>query len=101
MDPSVTERIYVVVRQIPLGRVASYGQIARMAGNPRWARIVGYAVSRAPESGCLPCHRVVFQDGTLCADSIFGGPGIQRQMLQSEGITFEADGKVRMAVHRW
>ena len=53
------ERIYAVVCQIPAGKVATYGQIARLAGNPRWARVVGYALHNNPRPGEIPCHRVV------------------------------------------
>ena len=63
--PNSYERIYAVVRQIPYGRVATYGQIAALAGNPRWSRVVGYALHVNPEPGVIPCHRVVRNDGAL------------------------------------
>ena len=57
------EKIYDVIRQIPRGQVASYGQIAALAGNRRWARVVGYALHAVPCNSDLPCHRVVTKDG--------------------------------------
>ena len=63
MQDSFT-RIYSIVRQIPPGQVSSYGTIAALAGNPRWSRVVGYAM-RACRDPAVPCHRVLYQDGTL------------------------------------
>ena len=56
---SAFERIYKVVEKIPRGKVCTYGQVARMAGSPRWARVVGYALHANPRPGVIPCHRVV------------------------------------------
>lgn len=95
------ERIYEVVRQIPYGRVASYGQVAAMAGNPRWARVVGYALHVNPEPGVIPCHRVVMADGRPAPGFAFGGPDVQRAMLEAEGVGFTAEGTVDMAAYRW
>lgn len=96
-----TRRIYEVVKQIPKGRVASYGQVAQLAGNPRGARGVGFALHRNPEPGVIPCHRVVFQDGGTCTGYAFGGPEVQRRMLEDEGVRFLPDGRVDMAACRW
>ena len=96
-----TRRIYEVVKQIPKGRVASYGQVAQLAGNPRGARGVGFALHRNPEPGDIPCHRVVFQDGSTCTGYAFGGPEVQRRMLEDEGVRFLPDGRVDMAACRW
>lgn len=96
------ERTYDVVRQIPEGRVASYGQVARMLGAPRCARQVGYAMHASPGvAGGVPCHRVVFRDGSLCRGFAFGGPGEQRRMLEAEGVGFLEDGRVDMARFSW
>lgn len=96
------ERTYDVVRQIPEGRVASYGQVARMMGAPRCARQVGYAMHASPGvAGSVPCHRVVFRDGSLCRGFAFGGPGEQRRMLEAEGVGFLEDGRVDMARFSW
>ena len=69
---SVFDRIYAVVRQIPCGRVATYGMVAQLAGNPRWARVVGYALHVNPEPGVIPCHRVVMRDGAVSSAFAFG-----------------------------
>lgn len=96
---SFPKRIYDLVAQIPKGKVATYGQLAFMAGSPRAARIVGAAMYRAPTG--LPCHRVLYGDGRLCCDRAFGGKEIQRQMLEEEGITFLPDGRVDLQNHLW
>ena len=57
------DKIYEVVRHIPRGTVATYGQVARLAGNPRWARVVGYALHANPDPDGIPCYRVVTKDG--------------------------------------
>ena len=88
MCQSVFERIYEVVRAIPKGRVATYGMVAMLAGNPRWARVVGYALHVNPEPGVIPCHRVVTKDGKLSKAFAFGGENVQRDMLLSEGVIF-------------
>lgn len=95
------ETVYEVVRQIPLGRVASYGQVARLAGRPRNARFVGYALHANPEPGIIPCHRVVFKDGSLAPGFAFGGEDEQRRMLAEEGIEFMDDGRVDMERFCW
>ncbi len=101
MPTAFTLRIYKTVKQIPKGRVASYGQVAVLAGNPRGARGVGFALHRNPEPGVIPCHRVVFKDGSLCAGFAFGGPEVQRAMLAAEGVPFLPNGRVDMARARW
>ena len=93
--------IYDVVRRIPQGKVASYGQVAALAGNPRWARVVGYALHRNPEPGVIPCHRVVMADGRVTPGFAFGGPDVQRALLEGEGVRFRDDGTVDMAVYQW
>lgn len=91
---SVFERIYEVVKTIPRGRVATYGQVAMLAGNPRWARVVGYALHCNPMPGVIPCHRVVNREGRVAPGFAFGGEGVQRELLEAEGIVFDADGRV-------
>ena len=88
------EKIYEVVKSIPEGKVATYGQVALIAGNPRWARVVGYALHVNPEPGIIPCHRVVNREGRVAPSFAFGGEGVQRQLLESEGIVFETDGRI-------
>ena len=82
------EMIYEQVKKIPCGKVATYGQIAMMAGNPRWSQIVGYALHVNPEPGVIPCHRVVRKDGRVAKSFAFGGENAQRDMLVNEGVVF-------------
>ena len=96
---SFPKRVYDLVAQIPKGKVTTYGQLAAMAGSPRASRIVGAAMYRAPEG--LPCHRVLYSNGTLCCDQAFGGKEIQRQMLEREGIPFLPDGRVDIKCCLW
>ncbi len=95
------QEFYQVVRAIPKGKVASYGQVALLAGHPRAARFVGYALHANPEPGVIPCHRVVFKDGGLASGFAFGGPGVQRDLLEHEGVTFLPDGRVDMHACQW
>lgn len=95
------ESVYELVRQIPRGRVATYGQVARMVGAPRNARFVGYALHVNPEPGVIPCHRVVFKDGRLAPGFAFGGPDAQRELLEAEGIVFLDNGRVDMSQCQW
>lgn len=99
MERSFPQTIYHLVQQIPRGKVTTYGQLSLMAGSPRGARIVGAALARAPEG--LPCHRVLYRDGTLCCDSAFGGKDVQRQMLEQEGVPFLPDGRVDLTQCLW
>ncbi len=85
------EKIYAVVKKIPEGKVASYGQVATAAGNPRWSQIVGYALHVNPEPGVIPCHRVVKKNGGVAEAFAFGGATVQRDLLLSEGVTFVDD----------
>ena len=99
MASSFYQAVYQVTAQIPAGRVATYGQIAFLAGRPRASRIVGGAMARAPER--LPCHRVIYGDCRLSPPYVFGGPGIQRMLLQAEGVPFLPDGRVDLSRCRW
>ena len=94
-------RVYTIVAQIPPGCVLTYGQIADMAGNPRAARIVGYAMNNAPDDRGLPCHRVVNRSGAMAPGLIFGGAGCQRAQLEAEGVTFKPDGCIDLEKHLW
>ena len=101
MEPSAFERIYAVVRQIPRGKVATYGLVALWAGNPKWARAVGYALHANPAPGVIPCHRVVNRFGAPAPAFAFGGEGEQRRLLAAEGVTFREDGCVDLERHLW
>ena len=80
------DRIYRAVQQIPRGRVATYGQIAAMAGNGNAARAVGNALHINPAPGVIPCHRVVNARGRLAPGFAFGGEDEQRRLLEAEGV---------------
>ena len=100
-----SERVYCVVASIPAGKVASYGTVARLMGSPRSARYVGFALRNNPSPGSglenIPCHRVLFKDGSLCEGFIFGGPGVQRELLEAEGVTFADNNHVDMTACEW
>ncbi|MBQ8322770.1 MAG: MGMT family protein [Clostridia bacterium] len=84
------ERVYEVVKQIPEGKVATYGQIAYALGSPRAARQVGFALHVNPEPFVIPCHRVVNRFGRLAPAFAFGGEDVQAGLLKNEGV--EVDG---------
>ena len=123
-----SEKVFAAVRHVPRGKVATYGQIARLIGAPRSARYVGYALRGNPEpsagsaadtgmagaatptttkatggaeSNGVPCHRVVFKDGSLCDNYAFGGMDVQRALLEAEGVAFADDAHVDMDACLW
>lgn len=89
-----------IVRRIPAGKVATYGQIARLAGMPRCARTVGYAMAGCQDPS-LPCHRVVDRLGGTKAAFDRHAPGTQRALLEAEGAVFRPDGTVDLARCQW
>jgi methylated-DNA-protein-cysteine methyltransferase-like protein len=93
-------RIYEVVRQIPKGRVASYGQVAALAGNRRWSRVVGFALHVNPDPDGIPCYRVVTKDGRVSEAFAFGGGNRQVELLMADGVEF-VDGHVDMKKYQW
>lgn len=97
---SAFELIYDVVSNIPRGKVATYGQVAALAGNPRWARVVGYALHVNPDPERIPCYRVVNRDGRVSPAFAFGGENRQIKLLQADGIEL-TDGKVDLSKYRW
>lgn len=88
-----TKRIYEAVKKIPRGQVATYGQVAALAGNPRMARAVGNALHRNPDPVGIPCYRVVNAKGELSGEFAFGGSGAQAKLLADDGIEV-TDGRV-------
>lgn len=90
---SPTKRIYEAVKRIPVGKVATYGQVARMAGDKKMARAVGNALHKNPNPLEIPCYRVVNAKGELSGQFAFGGKGRQEKLLQADGIEV-VDGKV-------
>lgn len=94
------DQVYKLVRQIPPGQVSSYGAIARMLGNPRAARTVGWALHSLPEGSDVPWHRVINGQGRIALDR-YGGGDLQRAMLESEGVEFNERGFVDWARFGW
>lgn len=94
------QRIYDVVKQIPRGKVASYGQVARLAGNARWARVVGYALHANNDPEHVPCYRVVTKEGRVSKAFAFGGENEQVRLLKEDGVEFR-DGHVVMEKYQW
>lgn len=92
---SPSKRIYEAVKRIPKGKVATYGQVAEMAGNKKMARAVGNALHRNPEPGIIPCHRVVNSNGMLSGSFAFGGAYVQAELLKEEGVEV-VKGKVEL-----
>ena len=92
------KRIYDAVRKVPKGKVATYGQIAQMAGNKRMARAVGNALHKNPDPDNIPCYRIVNSKGKLAAEFAFGGAGKQAELLEADGIKVNG-GKVDLAVY--
>ena len=100
--PSNYQLIYATVRQIPKGRVATYGQIAELAGLPRQARLVGYALHALPEKTTVPWHRVVNAHGKISLrDDSDGAGSTQRKRLEREGVKFSRSGLIDLAGYRW
>ena len=95
------EKIYAAVKRIPRGRVATYGQIAEIAGLPRQARMVGYALNALPESRSLPWHRVINAKGEVSPRSEPGFERVQRALLEREGVEFDERDQVSLARFRW
>ena len=100
MTKSTFERIYDVVKQIPFGKVATYGQVAALAGNKRWARVVGYALHANPDPENIPCYRVVNRFGEVSEAFVFGGANRQIELLENEGIKLEGN-KVDLEKYQW
>jgi O-6-methylguanine DNA methyltransferase len=92
--------VYKIVKTIPKGKVATYGQVAKLAGSPRAARAVGLAMKTNPNAPIVPCHRVVASDGSLTGYSGIGGVDGKRKMLIKEGVMFKGD-KVDLKSSLW
>ncbi len=100
ISDSPTARIYEAVRRIPRGCVATYGQIAAEAGNPRMARAVGNALHKNPDGVATPCYRVVNSKGELADEYVFGGKGVQKRLLEEDGIEVK-NGRVDLSRYGW
>lgn len=95
------EKVYDVVKLIPKGKVATYGQIARLIGEPKKSKIVGWALHSNPYKGIVPCHRVVNRNGELSGAFAFGGIEIQKKLLVEEGIIFDKEGIINLKTYLW
>lgn len=95
------EKIYEIVRKIPRGKVATYGQIARLAGNEKWSRVVGYALHVNPDENEIPCFRVVNRFGGLAPAFAFGGIDVQAKRLRGEGVEVRPDNTVDLDKYLW
>lgn len=100
MERSAFDKIYEIVKAIPYGQVATYGQVAALAGNKRWARVVGYALHVNPDPDHIPCYRVVNKEGRVSDAFAFGGGNRQVELLRAEGVEFTGD-CVDMARYQW
>jgi methylated-DNA-protein-cysteine methyltransferase-like protein len=104
MSPTASSypAIYAVVARIPRGRVATYGQVARLAGLPSHARLVGYALNALREGSRVPWQRVVNAKGRVSLRRSGSGHDVlQRLMLRREGVRFDRKGVIDLAVFRW
>ena len=100
--PSLHRRIHSVVSRIPRGRVATYGQLARLAGVPGQARLVGYALSALPEGTTIPWHRVVNVKGEISMrTSGSDHDQLQRVILRREGVRFDRLGVISLSAFQW
>lgn len=88
----VFEKIYEEVKKIPRGQTATYGEIAKRVGTT--PKVVGFALHQNPDPKNIPCHRVVFKDGSLSPGYVFGGIGKQKELLEKEEVNFNPEGKV-------
>ena len=93
ISDSPTKRIYEAVKRIPRGKVATYGKVAAMAGNPKMSRAVGNALHKNPDGESIPCYRVVNSKGELAGEYVFGGAWKQAENLREEGVE-SVDGRV-------
>lgn len=100
MSGSVFAAFYAIIKDIPAGKVATYGQIARLAGMPRCARTVGYAVAGCQDPS-VPCHRVVDRFGGTKAAFDVCAPGTQQTLLEAEGVVFRPDGTADLEQCQW
>jgi methylated-DNA-protein-cysteine methyltransferase-like protein len=99
--PGLFERVYRIARRIPSGKVTSYGAIARLLGQPRAARTVGWALHSLPAGSDVPWHRVINSRGTVSARADHTCTGLQRALLEAEGVEFDESGRVDWSRFGW
>jgi methylated-DNA-protein-cysteine methyltransferase related protein len=95
------KRVYAVVRRIPCGRVATYGQVAALLGNPRAARTVGWALRALPAGSDVPWHRVINGSGTISTSGRGYEAALQAQRLRRESVTIGREGRIALERFRW
>jgi methylated-DNA-protein-cysteine methyltransferase-like protein len=95
------ERVYTLVRQVPAGKVVTYGQVAALLDSPQAARAVGYALRFLPQGSDVPWHRVINHQGRISARYPAEAPLLQRLLLETEGVQFDADDGIDLAHYRW
>ena len=95
------DKVYEIVKKIPKGKVTTYGTIAKLCGNPRMSRQVGWALHVNPEPYVTPCHRVVNREGKLSGAFAFGGKNVQHDLLEAEGVEFVDYDTVDLTKHLW
>lgn len=100
MNNNTFSLIYDVVKRIPKGKVATYGMVATLAGNPRWSRVVGYALHVNPDPESIPCYRVVNRFGEVSKAFAFGGENKQIELLKNDGIRV-IDNRVDLSEYLW
>lgn len=100
MNNNFKNKVYQATRAIPKGKVATYGQIAKLSGNSKAARAVGLFMKNNPNAPTTPCHRVVASDGKLTGYSGVGGISQKKKMLLNEGVSFKND-KVNLSFSQW
>jgi methylated-DNA-protein-cysteine methyltransferase related protein len=96
---TLNAQVYALVKACPVGRVTTYGALAKAVGYPRGARMVGWIMNETPEG--VPAQRVINSKGELSGSWAFGSPGLMRQLLEAEGIVFSADGRVDLKRYGW
>jgi methylated-DNA-protein-cysteine methyltransferase-like protein len=99
-SPSYQQRIYTIVRQVPYGKVATYGQVAKLAGRCT-ARMVGYALSSLPQGSDVPWQRVINSQGKISPHGHGLGSLMQQQLLQAEGVIFDLQDRIDLFVYGW
>ena len=101
MQQGFFKSVWEMVRRIPQGKVATYGQIAALLGNPRAARTVGWALHSMPNDADIPWHRVINSKGRISTDCLEHSPDLQRRLLEAEEILFDERGYVDLKMVQW
>lgn len=101
MEQSFYQKVYEITKQIPFGKVTTYGAIANKLGSPQAARLVGYALNASKKAEDIPAHRVVNRKGLLTGKIHFDGTNLMQQLLESEGITIKNNQIQNLENHLW